>query len=123
VNRVQKAVQHLIDVMLKNAPVELTYHRGNDSASVTGWVGVTAFRVSEQSNSRVIWSDRDYLIPVANLKINGVLTEPDSGDWVEENINGTIRKFELIAPQGEQVWRYSDPQKMIFRLHTKEIVR
>lgn len=121
-NRMEKAVQQLINRMIKNVPVNIIYHRGSASTNIVCWIGTTAFRITDQGNSRLKWSDRDYMIPVASLKINGVLVEPDYGDWIEETFtDGAVRRFELMAPQGEQVWRHSDQQKMIYRIHTKEI--
>jgi hypothetical protein len=120
-NRMEKAVQQLINRMIATVPVNIIYHRGTASTNIVCWIGTTAFRITDQGNSRLTWSDRDYMIPVASLKINGILIEPDYGDWIEETVFGTLRKFELMAPQGEQVWRHSDQQKMIYRIHTKEV--
>jgi hypothetical protein len=121
VNRMQQAIAILKQKLQASAGIIVIYHRGSASTNVGCWLGNTAFRVNDQTNSRLVWSERDYLIPVENLKINGVLVTPTYGDWIEEtDQNNVTRRFELSAPQGEQVWRYSDQQKTLYRIHTKE---
>jgi hypothetical protein len=62
-NRMELAVQQLINRMLDNVPVNIIYHRGTASTNIVCWIGQTAFRLGERSNSRLVWSDRDYMIP------------------------------------------------------------
>ena len=118
----QEAIARLKERLQDSVSITVVYHRGNNLINLICWVGATAFRVNDQTNSRLIWSDRDYLIPVENLKINNVLVTPNYGDWLEETFpDGIVKRFEISAPQGEQAWRYSDQQKMIYRIHTKEM--
>lgn len=71
--------------------------------------------------SRLEWSERDYLIPKDLLVFEGVKVEPQEHDWIEEvfTVPDGTREYELLAPNDEPVWRYSDPQHTIYRLHTK----
>lgn len=104
-----------------------TYRRknGNEVTITTGWVGQTRFRIEEQGNSRLEYSDRDYLIPVTSLVFNDVAFQPEKGDRIIENFGSLDgeQSFELSAPNDEPVWRYSDPQRTRYRIHCKRMKR
>lgn len=91
------------------------------TVTLTGaaWVGNTAFRrQSNEGGAAVVWGDRDYLIPVAELT-GGV---PVRGDRITETVGGVATVFEVgtVVP-GEPDWRYSDPQRTVYRVHCVEV--
>lgn len=90
----------------------------------TAWQGRTAFRVSDRDQSRIEWGDRDYLIPVGLLQVLGEPIEPQRGDRIEETFDDPTlnQTFEILAPEGEQDWRYSDMTNLLFRVHTKRVI-
>lgn len=105
------------------------YHRNSDGATVdlTGkaWIGQTKFRVNDlDGGTRLIWSDRDYLIPAADLAVDGVAFLPSKHDWVEETLPAPEgnQRFEVLPYNDEPEWRYADPQRTILRVHTKRVV-
>lgn len=104
-----------------------TYVRknGNTVLITTGWIGQTRFRIEEQGNSRLEYSDRDYLIPVESLTYEGVKFLPEKGDRIVENFDSpdSQQSFELSAPNDEPVWRHSDPQRTRYRIHCKRMKR
>lgn len=119
-NRFTAGMTRLIDRMSEQASVSITYHRANgDSVTLaTGaWVGRTAFRRnSSDSVAGVVFSDRDFLIPVALLVVgSGSPFEPAEGDWIQEG--GT--KYRVSAPDGEPAVRHSDQTELLWRIHTK----
>lgn len=91
------------------------------SVTLTGlsWVGNTAFRrQSNEAGAAVVWGDRDYLIPVSALGE----TPPARGDRITEMIDGTEVVFEVgTVLAGEPDWRYSDPQRTVYRVHCVEV--
>lgn len=93
------------------------------STTLTAWVGRTLFAGSNDTNgARVEWGERDYLIPVASLKLNGVAVIPQKQtDRITETINGTPVVFELQTPTGEPVWRFSDQYRTLYRVHCKRV--
>lgn len=114
----------LSEAFSTEAKCTIKYHRANRSKIIdTAWMGRTPFRVNEEVEGRakIEWQERDYLIPVADLKIDGVLIKPQLGDWIEQIIPAVANPntYKVSAPQGEQIWRYSDPQETVFRIHTK----
>jgi hypothetical protein len=91
-----------------------------DETDLTGkaWVGRTVFsRLNREGGAAVVFGDRDYLIPVAELP-----NEPQRGDRITEVISGVEAVFEVVEPMGEPAWRYSDPGHTVYRVHTKKQV-
>jgi len=91
------------------------------TVTLTGaaWVGNTAFkRQANEGGAALVWGDRDYLIPVAELGA----TPPARGDRITETINGVAVVFEVGTQLvGEPDWRYSDPQRTVYRVHCLEV--
>lgn len=97
--------------------VAVTYTRGVTTLSLTVVVGRTAFASNSPNRVRLEWGDRDYLILVDELVTLG---EPAEGDRITETINGSPVTFEAMAPAGEPAQRFSDPSRIVFRVHCKE---
>ena len=101
----------------------LTYHpvaNPTDAIDLTGkaWVGRTVFsRLNKEGGAAVVFGDRDYLVPVAELP-----GEPQRGDRITEVIGEVETVFEVVEPLGEPAWRYSDPGHTVYRVHTKKQV-
>lgn len=116
----------LVRRMKLSAGREVVYSRGATlRADLTAWVGNTLFaRRTDEPGASVVWGDRDYLIPVADLTaaLGGQAVRlPQKGDRIAETIDGTECVFELMTPTGEPVWRYADQTRQVFRLHTKRV--
>lgn len=122
-NRMLAGMMHLKKRKLESEAVSIVYHRGNQSLTLTVWTGRTMFRVSDSDNTRVEWSDRDYFIDPDTLVFDSVKVIPRRGDWIEEVLpepKGTER-YELAAPENEQVFRWADSQHTFYRVHTKRM--
>lgn len=124
-NRFEIGQARLIQHFLAHGSIDIIYHKlvsGVDTViPVKCWPGDYLFKIIDRDNQRMEWSDRDYLIPVVNLKVGSTLFEPTKGHWIEENFSGVIQQYELSAPEKETVWRYSDQQHTLYRIHTKRI--
>lgn len=121
-NRFQRGQAHLVKRFLANAQITVRYHRKDaPTILIDVWPNETLFRVLDKENTRLEWGDRDYIIPVASLKINGILTEPAKTDWIEETFPQPhgIQFFMLSAPETEPIWRWDDLQRTAYRVHTK----
>lgn len=128
-NRFADGMARLVRHFQTRASVSIIYHRvesgiETDAIPLTVWAGTTLFKILDRDVQRMEWSHRDYLIPKADLKVGLVLFEPKKGDWIEEAFPLPIGllKFELSAPENEPVWRDSDTQKTVYRVHTKRVV-
>lgn len=125
-NRFQDGMNRLIKHFGNNALITVTYHKVDgelDTAiPLNTWIGNTLFKILDKDAQRLEWGDRDYLVPVVALNIEGILFEPAKGHYIVETLNAVATTFELSAPENEKVWRYSDPQHLVYRLHTKKAV-
>lgn len=122
----EDSIDQLIATMQATVAIDtLTYWRGTDSVILVKkvWTGRTPFRIMDRGQSRLIFGERDFLIPCKDLKLNNILIVPQEGDWIEipfENLEGN-KRFEFMAPNNEPIWRYSDPQRKIYRIHAKQV--
>jgi len=95
--------------------VPVIYRRGGESAGVPATVGKTVFKVTDDYGRYQHIESRDYLISTADLILNGTQILPEPGDEIVED--GFI--YEVMAPNNEPEWRYSDSYRNTLRIHTK----
>ena len=98
----------------KYLTVPVIYRRG-EYLEPPATIGRTVFKVSDDYGRFQYIESRDYLITAADLVLDGVITLPEKGDEIVEN--GQI--YEVLAPNGEPEWRYSDSSRQCLRIHTK----
>ena len=94
-----------------SVPIEYQFKSGG-SAELTATVGRTLFRAENEYGVTIRVESRDFLVSV-----NQMPREPQRGD----RITYAGRIYEVLAPNGEPVWRWSGPQHVTRRIHTKEI--
>lgn len=103
----------------------VTYRRGESAVQVQATIGRTVFRLNDAYGATVRHISRDYLIRAADLVLNGERVEPKRGDLVIETDDAGIEHtHEVMGPGasgGGPDWRYSDPQRLVLRIHNKEI--
>lgn len=88
-------------------------------------VGKTEYQVSDGFGGVFLkFTDRDFIFPAADLVFADVLCEPQSGDRIHEldSSGVVVRSFEVMPIPDEQCYRYSDVDRKILRVHTKEII-
>ncbi|MDD5699517.1 MAG: hypothetical protein PHH77_12960 [Victivallaceae bacterium] len=95
--------------------VPVIYRHGSDSAEVPATVGKTVFKVIDDYGRFQHIESRDYLISAADLVLDNIRILPQPGDEIEEN----DFIYEVMAPNNEPEWRYSDSCRQILRIHTK----
>ena len=96
----------------------VTYARGTQRVTVPAVVGKTLFKVESGYGLFERVESRDYLIEAADLTSFG---EPQRGDRVKETLDGRVEVFEVMAPNAEPHFRYSDPYRKLYRIHTKHV--
>jgi len=74
--------------------------------------GRTLFRAEDQYGATVRTESRDFLVAASELP-----DEPERGDSI---VYAGIR-YEVLAPNGEPVWRWSGAYHWTRRIHTKEM--
>ena len=97
---------------------QVIYARGAQTKEVPALVGKTVFKVDKGYGLFERVEARDFLIEAADLEEFG---EPERGDRVMDTLNGKVELFEVMSPGGEPHFRYSDPYRKVFRIHTKHV--
>jgi hypothetical protein len=88
------------------------YRRTPDAVTVNATFGKTNVELADESGLAV-WSHVwDFLIMADDIG-----WEPEAGDVIV--VNG--RKYEVMNLSGEGCWRWSDPYRTTYRIHTKDI--
>lgn len=94
----------------------ITYRRGASSATVKANRGRSRFEVDDgHGGVRVVWNDMDFLLPVEDLALDGRPTLPQRKDIIE---TASGLRYEVLAPGGANEWEYSDPYRLLLRIHT-----
>jgi hypothetical protein len=97
--------------------VPVIYRRGSDSTEVQTTIGKTVFKVTDDYGRYQHIESRDYLISAADLVLENTQIQPEPGD---EIVEGNF-VYEVMAPNNEPEWRYSDSSRQSLRIHTKLI--
>ena len=104
-------------------PAGIVYSDGTNSVTIPlAGVAQTDYEIDDGSGIIETWTARDYLIAVADLVLNTVLTKPQSGHTITETINGVSKTFTVLSPPGKQAFEYSDRSQAAYRVHTQETV-
>lgn len=88
------------------------YHHGAQTLSVSATFGKTGIEVTDESGITVDAHVWDFLIQADDLGF-----EPTPGDTVVAD----GRQYEVLPIAGERCWRWSDPYRVTYRIHTKDI--
>ena len=96
-----------------SSPVEYrTPGKTPDAYTVNATFGRTGFEVANESGLTINAHVWDFLILADELGF-----DPEPGDVIAAN----GRKYEVMNLGGEGCWRWSDPYRQTYRIHTKDI--
>lgn len=108
--------------MQEHVSQQITLKRGaSTTPDVTATVGNTRAEVMDQQGVTVQARERDYLIDVADYVIGSVAVEPAEGDEIRETDGATTHVYEVRPLGAEPAWRWSDPYRQTYRIHTKYV--
>ena len=99
----------------------VTYRRGLVTCDLTAVVGRSEFESRGDYGVVTKVESRDYLVAVADLRLDDQQIYPMSGDRIEERFGETVVTYEVMAFGDEPCYRYSDPGRTTLRIHTKGI--
>lgn len=100
---------------------KVVYQRGELTLDVAATVGQTVFDVDDATGAAIRVESRDFLITVSDLLLSGNRIKPQRGDRIMETDSGHTYVYEVMAPGDEPCWRFSDPYRKTFRIHTKQV--
>ncbi len=117
------AQEWIRDQLKSYVPTTVTYRRGGQAATFIAVVGTSLLKITDTGDGTVkmVRTDRDFIFDTSLLVFGGVATEPQVGDAVDETWPDEVtRRYTILSPGGaEPAWRYSDPHRIQFRVHTK----
>ena len=100
--------------------VTVSRHGEDDLVDVSATVGSSPFLIADAYGFETHIRMRDYLITAADYVFGGVIVEPQDGDQIIEVDGDVTRTFEAMSPDSDEPsWRYSDPHRVMLRIHTK----
>lgn len=109
----EQAAEWLEAQRLKELSVPAVYVRKDGTRiEINATPGRTLFRAENQYGVTVRTESRDFLVAASELEY-----EPERGDAIVYAGN----RYEVLAPNGEPVWRWSGAYHWTRRIHTKEI--
>ena len=109
----EQAAEWLEARRLKELSVPAMYVRKDGTQiQVNATLGRTLFRAEDEYGVTIRTEGRDFLVAASELGNN-----PERGDSI---VYAGIR-YEVLAPNGEPVWRWCGTYHWTRRIHTKEI--
>jgi len=96
-----------------SSPVE--YRRPPDAITVSATYGKTDVELADESGLTINAHVWDFLILADAFWQEGF--EPEPGDVIAAD----GRRYEVMNLGGEGCWRWSDPYRTTYRIHTKDI--
>jgi hypothetical protein len=101
----------------------VVYQRGESSIEVRASLGRSEGEQEEGNGLITRFESRDYLIDVADLLLDDVLSEPLAGDRIIEGPLEEGKVYQVAPIPGRPVWEYADAYRNKFRIHTKFVGR
>jgi hypothetical protein len=112
----------LADQLHEHVATEVVYRRGAEEVAVRATIGRTLLKLDDgMGGVRMEWTDRDYLIRAEDLALGGSPAPPQRGDQIREVVGTETLVYEVLAPGNEPPWRWADPHRQMYRIHTKQI--
>lgn len=106
----ESAINALREVQANILSHRVAYMRGGEGGYVRATIGRTIFRTTNEYGSWVRTESQDFIFRKGELDL-----VPQVGDIII--FDGS--EYEVLAPHGESVWRWSDPYHSAIRVHTK----
>lgn len=86
--------------------------RDGGEREVRAVLGGTVFEARDDYGIATRTETRDFLVSVEDMP-----DEPERGDCFLLDAS----RYEVLSAKGEPCWRWSDPYRLVRRIHTKEI--
>lgn len=99
--------------LIANASRTVTYRRGAQEVEAMATVGRKVYRFDE-----IRIETRDYLIAPVHFA-DFIPALPQSGDQIDETIDGVTTTYDVVGPGGEPEWDWSGPDRQRMRIHTQ----
>lgn len=118
-NLMRRAQAWLSDRLTERCGEPVLYSRGNVSVTMTAVRGMTTHEQQDQTGAIVMAHVHDFLLHTETLMVSIIGGLPKRGDIITDD-SGT--QYEVLSLGDSPPWRFSDPQGIKIRVHTKRIV-
>ena len=115
--------QWLAEQQAAHAAHNVTYTRSGVSATVAALKAFASYDLADAAGPLADVEQADFVIRVADLRLNGSAITPAAGDRVAESVGSQTVTYEVM-PQGADdapSWEYTDQYCYAFRIHTKRV--
>jgi len=99
----------------------VVYERDASSVEVQATLGETTFEQADDFGIVQKIESRDFIVRTGDLVLDDQPALPKSGDRIRDTDGEQVFIYEVSAPGSEPPFRYSDPYRKAFRIHTKHI--
>jgi len=115
----ERAVLNMHRAQRRTYGKTVTYRRGIQEVELTAVLGESEFPRTDSEGLTTEEISQDFILMVSELILDEVAVEPEPGDQIEVDGFGT---FAVRSPGGsEPAWRFSDPTRKLYRIHTQEV--
>jgi hypothetical protein len=112
----------IADQLNRYAAEEVTYTRGDDTLTeINATCGEQPLRVTTEYGVHIEFGNVDHCIDAAAIDFGAGPVEPASGDQIRRTVGNAVLVYEVMAPQGEPVWRPADSHGIKLRIHSKQV--
>jgi len=98
----------------------IVYSDGTNTVAIDATYGKTKYQVQTESSVVTAFTDRDFILSASALVLGGVATLPKSGHTITVVDGG--ERYQVLPPDGMQVYERSDPEGTTLRVHCKKIL-
>lgn len=117
----QDAIAGGLAAIRQAAGVPITIRSGGAEQSCTAAIRETEFTTTGQDGLTVLMRVRTYLIGVADYAFDGIATEPQTGHRIIQSIQGEEREFEVVGPNGQAPFGYTDNDQSQYEVYTVQV--
>jgi hypothetical protein len=119
----QRALTNAIATLARTCGQAIVYKAGAVSIEIADAILGSSLHESEQATGAMIRvKSTDWLIDPAKLQDeDGDAIEPTAGHYIEHTVSGIKRTYEVNPFGSNPCWRFSEPSRDRYRIHTREI--
>lgn len=88
---------------------------------LTAIAGHTTFTVETTDFGVEQVESHDFIVLADSYRFDGVVTLPHRGDRITRTVGPQQLHYEVMPHPGMQPYRYSDTDRTILRIHTKQV--
>jgi hypothetical protein len=117
-----KAIAGADTVLRGVAGTAVSYHRGDSMVAITAVPASRDYEVVSDYGAMATWSSVDWLLPVADLVLDGARVVPEPGDRISMDVTGVgTRTWEIMHIPGQGHMSDADVSGTRVRVHAKLI--